>query len=477
MFKDIGKNTKVKFFDKSLTFPTGTIVRNYKEKNYQYLNGFLKTAGIDYKVKLFEELERLHETISESDSSFNPNGLNNLIELLDIDMILSYLDETGKKPPIGTSKELTTQMLSDGFTVEQTYLHNDHQDLSVLVIQLEVLIPVCSWINMNEQKNENMSKDYSIYRFLKKLRTPAIDRLLVLINKIIRQSVPKKEQLLILCRKFTVPESELPYHVLASAVIQRVSQIDLTDINDPIPYLSNYISSKLTSKNTLGSSVTQISAFGSDGDTQSLMESVKVTGKFTPGKEEEVNNIIASGLDVLIYNSCFDVEIDSRVLEKCVEESEKFHLPEFSINREQVKLCMIIFKEVFTPEEVDLIVSAKNIVSLLAVGAAYCKTLRFHDLADFLLAGTTVNATTVMNITHNSKNKISKDKRDKLKQLFGYNRKTIGSDSDMAISIENYINTSVNNITKYTYKCDSNTFITPNLRDSMAGLIIQMEKQ
>lgn len=419
---------------KTLEFPLSPLVsvRSIKdinqEKHFRILNEYLDYKGNNFKLALFNTLEKLHIEATKTLSSevklpFSTSYIDPLIELFDFNHIEKFLIEVHHLPiPPDIKKEFTYEMLEYGRDdQEQTYITSDYISLIALIIGLKViLLPFTIIVYYNKKDLDSILLEYILLQSVKQtklFKEPAMIKLTKLIKRIIlRADDDVENNSYIRTLEKNLPNEEVPYYILAMSMFQKVFPYSIPEnvnnIKTIINIIYNYTTSKLQNNSDISRAIKQKTPLkdsdNTTGEDESIIESHRATFNIETGTIVEYTWALNSIHKVLTLG----IEIDENVLRLVTPMF--IHKDNFKITKLHNSLISLIFKKYIDPRVFEYL-PLEPLFNLVIVGAAYLITNK-NCLYKYLIS----NPYDTTNLVMKGNLRIPQDIKEKLVEKYPY---------------------------------------------------------
>lgn len=460
--------------------------RNKEEldENIQFviLNSYLDYKGYEFKKILMDKL--LSAAATMDDMLVAPeiyplpySAVTDILDLFDLNDVFYYLKHIFKlQPPTNLADVWDPLIESDSKgTRVQTYLKEDYLELAAVCTILKVGLMPCYNLAYNRQKElSSVYKEYILYHLFKKhpiMTTPPIVKVKGLIQKLIEQSSSSDEQndAKRVLEK-SIPKDDILDYVLSLSIFQKLAISPLVDDDfnkNVVTKVYNFVNNKLQVSKDLTGAIraksTRKNTDGSDGDSESVVESHRIVTDRSQGEVIEMNWVIDS-LDKVIAQ----LPPKQRELVTLKEAQNIRHiiakLPPVHILKTQVILVSTIFKSIMDPRCIDYI-ELENLYNLFAVGYVYMWNMGYRHLAIILASTVDLNVdedTIYLNSTVN-KSRLSKELKDELDVIFPYKR-VINSDTQINLAEE-----AIGEMVDELYRCRLISLVPKDVMDEAIG--------
>lgn len=433
---------------KELEFVVSTIIsKRNKDKlddpnQFTLLNLYLEYKGEAYQDDLFNRLTESNNIIFDNITVVDIFPLpyrivGILTEVIDLGDIFNFLKYEYKLPIPSSLFETFDYKIEEnnrGSRI-QTYLKDEYIELAALAIAIKITIgPVCQFAYVRQHQFENKTKEYLLAHFYIEdpiYDTPAMQKLLGLIEKLIETSDAdgdNNESRRVLER--SIPSIELPNYILGIVLIQKLSITPIIgddEKNNTVTRIYNYANYKLIPSGDVTKSIRAKEPLkdidSNTSDSESLMESHRISDSITMGSQIEMNWFTDS-VDKIITQLPMEqrVKIDPNMVKDAYVYAKQFK--DLGITDAHVFLLSIIFKKAFDPRILDYLY-IDNIINLMAVGFSYLIGIDCGYLGLLLLSTTSNKDDQVAVVNYNqtvNKSRINKDYKEELDKYFPYKR-------------------------------------------------------
>lgn len=472
---------------------------------FSLINGYLDYKGDEFKKNLFDLYTQVEQQIfmegMKKDLHPLPTGIfAAVLDMFNLDDVFHYVKNVFQlRPPGLLADEFDTMIESDGRgTRVQTYLKDDYLALAAFSTVVKAIVgPIGHYAYVRSKDITGLHKDYILFHLIKRhpiFKSEPCVKLFGLIEKLVDLPTNPDDTDNIRILEKQLPKEEIPVYILANVIIQKISIDPLvtdTDTSHIVTKVYNYVNSKLKNKGDLSKTLQQKTAFtdtdSGTGDKESIAESTRVIENIPEGIIIELNwsldNIDKIMSQLPNINKKY---IDPEVLNDGLNYTKVFERA--TINKCQIDILFIIFKDVIDPRAIDYI-SIDHIIKLMAIGFAYLWGLGYKELALLLISipDDSNNDTITINLS-STKARLSKETKELLDYYFPYKR--VINEKDNANLVEEtltnltseyynvkWLNTAEPKYLEAAYgNVERANTLPSDLKSMLAGFIIDHEK-
>jgi len=293
--------------------------------------------------------------------------------------------------------------------------------------------------------NKNIYKEFILLNFYRShpiFQTPPFVKLLASISKLVERLFKDSKNTALRIIEQNVSKENLPLHVLALVVIQKLlfnDELSDTDVKNTITKVYSFASDKLKLKNNMGGKfkIRDMVEQDSDSDSESVLEKYRKNSDVTPGYIEEYKVATENVFRLARYlNLHFDDAVIEKIWRSLNVLNEKFPI------HECILLASWSLKGIVDMRCLDYL-HIEHIINILTVGVLWALENDHKQVA--LIMSSYALTDTGHRVKLSLRNKIRPELKEKLKELFPYEKTAVINGKASTI---NYVEETINDISK-----------------------------
>ena len=418
------------------------------------LNAFINHKGPEFRDELFRkniEGKNVVMTYLTKDTDIVPYKIvHDVLDMFDINEVKDFIKQTGlvlapNSLPDEYNKDIE---LDERGSREQTYLKEDYYDLIALITILKATVGlVGEYASVRDTVlSKTVYKEFILLNFYRShpiFKTPPFVKLLSSITKLVERLFKDSENTAIRIIEQNISKENLPLHILALVVIQKLILNDELSDNETkhtVTKIYSYASDKLKLKDNANSKyrIKYFSEDESDGsESESVLEGYRKNSDITPGHIEEFKSVTE---DVYALARFVNLKANDKVITDV-----RNHLEELK-EKLPIHQCAVIaswvFKGIIDMRSLEHL-NIEHVINIICIGSLWALENGHEQIA--LILGCYANDTNGTRVNFSLRNKIKPELKEQLSILFPYEKIAVINGKQSTI---NFVEDTINNISK-----------------------------
>jgi len=420
---------------------------------FTILNSYIEYKGPKFRDELFSRNEKgkniLIEYLTADTYNIPYKTVHNILDMFDINDVKKFIkDRKLVTPPTTLPDQYDTNIdKNERGSREQTYLKEDYYDFIALITILKSTLGIVGEYAFMKSTvlNKNIYKEFILLNFYRShpiFQTPPFVKLLASISKLVERLFKDSKNTALRIIEQNVSKENLPLHVLALVVIQKLlfnDELSDTDVKNTITKVYSFASDKLKLKNNMGGKfkIRDMVEQDSDSDSESVLEKYRKNSDVTPGYIEEYKVATENVFRLARYlNLHFDDAVIEKIWRSLNVLNEKFPI------HECILLASWSLKGIADMRCLDYL-RIEHIINILTVGVLWALE-NDHKQAALIMSSYALTDTG-HRVKLSLRNKIRPELKEKLKELFPYEKTAVINGK---VSTINYVEETINDISK-----------------------------
>lgn len=418
------------------------------------LNKYIEHKGKDFRDKLFRLNAEGKNTIMpylNKDTDIVPfKVVHDILDMFNINDVKDFIKKSG----LVTSPTTLPDVYDINIEIDergsrsQTYLKEDYYDLIALITILKATIGlVGEYASVRDTVlSKTTYKEYILLNFYRShpiFNTDPFAKLHSSINKLVNRLFKDTEKTAVRIIDTGLSKENMPLHILALVTIQKLlvnDELTDDDTKHTVTKIYSYASDKLKLKDNNNSKyrIKYFSEEETDGsESESILESYRKNSDITPGHVEEFESNISDMYHMARFINIKASDKELATLRHAMEELDD-KLPIYPC----AVMASWVLKGVVDVRSLKHL-SLKSIINIITLATMWCIENDNEDMALVLSCYSIESDTTRVNFS--LRNKITVEYKEKLKELFPYEKVAVINGS---LSTINFVEETLNNISK-----------------------------
>jgi len=470
---------------------------------FQVLNKYLDYKGNSFKKKLNDVLKVSYDDILINSMNVELDPLpisivHNVLDMFDLDDVVKFIKDKKilRVPSVLKDNYDGLREQNDQGSREQTYLIEDYYELMALITIIKATLPIVGmYVTLKKSSIAKPLKDYIILNFYMGhsiYNSRPFVKLHEYIDKLVDIAAQKEDFSKRIIEK-SLPKDEMAEYVLAPAIFQRLAytnEIDDVEDKNAITKLYSFVINNIKLKATENSSNIRIknpvgTNISDSNESESEMETNRTPVDLTFGHIEEFKYYLSDTTRLLNHLDLLKHKTLLNKVYKYFKDIPIGNIPDFNVD-----ISFWIMKDIIDFRTSDY-VELNEVINALAVAFVWSLVNSHKDIANILATHTIPDEGDVFKYSAGHKNKISKENKDLINEIFPYSNIVTVKDVETLVNdVETIINKTTVDMNKsvlmsilpdelhkeYFDNVDRVVKIPQDIKNKLAELILDINK-